>query len=59
MRWKVQLAQKIAGKPRAFDIEQKKLRYAAGQLEKVALGQIMPYCDEVSREVNWIPWRHW
>jgi hypothetical protein len=51
-RWKVQLALKIAGKPRTFDTEQKKLRYAVGRLEKVALAQIMPYCDKVSRKVN-------
>jgi hypothetical protein len=50
--WKVQLALRIAGKPRTFDTEQKKLRYAVGQLEKVALAQIMPYCDEVSGEVK-------
>jgi hypothetical protein len=39
--WKVQLALKIAGKPRAFDSEQKKMRYVVGRLEKVALPQIM------------------
>jgi hypothetical protein len=50
--WKVQLALHIAGRPRAFDTEQKKLRYAVGQLEKVALAQIMPYCDEISGEVK-------
>jgi hypothetical protein len=50
--WKVQLALKIAGKPKTYDPEQKKLRYAVGRLEKVALAQIMPYCDEVSREVK-------
>jgi hypothetical protein len=50
--WKVQLALRIAGKPRTFDTEQKKLRYTVGRLEKVALSQIMPYCDEVSREVK-------
>jgi hypothetical protein len=50
--WKVQLALKIARKPRTLDTEQKKLRYAAGRLEKVALAQIMPYCDEVSGEVK-------
>jgi hypothetical protein len=50
--WKVQLALHIAGKPRAFDTEQKKLRYAVGRLEKVALAQIMPYCDEVSGEIK-------
>jgi hypothetical protein len=33
-----------------FDTDQKKLRYAVGRLEKVALAQIMPYCDEVSGE---------
>jgi hypothetical protein len=46
--WKVQLALKNAGKPRTFVNEQKQLRYAVEQLEKVALVQIMPYCDEVS-----------
>jgi hypothetical protein len=50
--WKVQLALKIAGKPRTFDNEQKKLIYAVRRLEKVALAQIMPYCDEVSGEVK-------
>jgi hypothetical protein len=50
--WKFQLALKIAGKPRTFDIEQKNPRYVVGPLEKVALVQIMPYCDEVSREVK-------
>jgi hypothetical protein len=50
--WKVQLALKIAGKPKTYDTEQKKLRYAVGRLEKVALAQIMPYCDEVSGEVK-------
>jgi hypothetical protein len=50
--WKVQLALKIAGKPRTFETEQKKLRYAVGRLEKVALAQIMLYCDEVSGEVK-------
>jgi hypothetical protein len=43
---------KIAGKPRTFDTEQKKLRYVVGGLENVALIQIMPYCDKVSREVK-------
>jgi ribosomal protein S15P/S13E len=50
--WKVQLALKIAGKPMMFDTEQIKPRYALGRLEKVALAQIMPYCDDVSGEVN-------
>jgi hypothetical protein len=50
--WKVQLALKMARKPRTFDSEQKKLRYTVGRLEKVALGHIMPYCDKVSREVK-------
>jgi hypothetical protein len=48
----VQRTLKIAGKPRSFDTEQKKLRYAVGRLEKVALAQIMPYCDDVSGEVK-------
>ena len=50
--WKVQLALKIAGKPKAFNTEQKKLRYAVGCLKGVALAQIMPRCDEISGEVK-------
>jgi hypothetical protein len=49
--WKVQLALRIAGKPKTYDTKQKNLRYAVGRLEKVALAQIMRYCDEVSGEV--------
>jgi hypothetical protein len=43
---------KIARKPRTFDTEQKKVRYTVGQLEKVALAQITPYCNKVSGEVT-------
>jgi hypothetical protein len=50
--WKVQLPLKIAGKPRTFDTEQKKQRYAVGRLEKVALEQIIPYWHEISGEVK-------
>jgi hypothetical protein len=50
--WKVLLALRIAGKPRMFDTKQKKLRYTVGQLGKIALTHIMPYCDEVSGEVK-------
>ena len=50
--WKVQLALKIAGKPKAFSNEQKKLRYAVGCLKGVALAQLMPHCDEISGEVK-------
>jgi hypothetical protein len=50
--WKVQLALNIAGKPRSFDTEEKKLRYAVEQQEKVALAQIMPYCNKVLGEVK-------
>jgi chromosome segregation ATPase len=50
--WKVQLALKIAGKPKVFNTEQKKLRYAVGCLKGVALAQLMPLCDEVSGEVK-------
>src|SRR6202022_1065679 len=50
--WKVQLALKIAGKPITYNTEQKKLRYAVGRLEGVALDQLMPYCDEVTGEVK-------
>jgi hypothetical protein len=46
------LALKITGKPKTYDTEQKKLRYAVGRLEKLALAQVMPYCDEVSGEVK-------
>jgi hypothetical protein len=49
---KVQLDLKIAGKPKTFDTEQKKLMYGVAPLEKVALAQIMPYCNEVSGEVK-------
>jgi len=51
-RWKMQLALKIAGKPKAFNMEQKKLRYALGRLEKIALAQFMAYWDEASGEVK-------
>jgi hypothetical protein len=50
--WKVHLPLKITGKPRIFDTKQKKLQYAFGRLEKVALAQIMPYCNRVSGEVK-------
>jgi type IV secretory pathway VirB10-like protein len=50
--WKVQLALNIARKPRTLDTEQKKLGYAVGRLEKVALAKIMPYCNEVFGDVK-------
>ena len=50
--WKVQLVLKMAGKPRAFNTEQKKLRYAVGCLRGIALAQLMPHCDEISGEVK-------
>jgi hypothetical protein len=50
--WKVQLALRIARKPRTFDTKQKKLKYTVGRLEKVAMAQIMLYCDKVSGEVK-------
>jgi hypothetical protein len=43
---------KIAGKLITFKTEQKKLRYAVGRLERGALAQIIPYCDEKSGEVK-------
>jgi hypothetical protein len=43
---------KIAGNPKAFSTEQKKLRYAVGCLKGVALAQLMPLCDEISGEVK-------
>src|SRR6202158_1200193 len=39
-------------KTKAFDTEQKKLRYAVGRLEGMALVQLMPYCDEATGEVK-------
>jgi hypothetical protein len=51
-RWKVQLALKMAGKPRTFNTEQKKLRYAVERLQKVAMVQIIPYHDKLSGAVK-------
>jgi hypothetical protein len=50
--WKVQLALKIVGKPKTFNTEHKKLRYAVGRLDGLAMAQLMPYCDKVSGEVK-------
>jgi hypothetical protein len=50
--WKVQLALKIASKPRMFNPEQKKLSYAVGRLEQAALAQVMTYWNNVSGEVE-------
>jgi hypothetical protein len=43
------LALKIVRKSMIFDIQQKKLRYTVGRLEKVALAQVMPYYDKLSQ----------
>jgi hypothetical protein len=45
MGWKAQVAQKMASKPGIFHTNQRKLSWAVGQLENVALAQIMPYSD--------------
>jgi hypothetical protein len=50
-RWKVKLALKITGKPKMVNIEQMKLKYTVNRIKRIALVHIMPYCDEVSREV--------
>jgi len=50
--WKMQLALNIAGKPKAFNTEQQKLRYAIGHLEQISLAQCVTYCHEASREVK-------
>jgi hypothetical protein len=46
--WIGQLLLKIADEPKRFTNNQKKMRYAANQLEVIALNQIQPYIDRTS-----------
>jgi hypothetical protein len=50
--WMAQLAMKIADEPGRFFYKQSKMRYAANQLEGVALNQIQPYIDRTTRDLK-------